>query len=603
MSIVLGIVSALTPLLLIALVIVAVVVARRGGEVDPDQEPGIGTVRRVFLYALASLSLIFAAVGLSLLLTGIADAVFTDSVLTGTSAQIAVALAFTVVGTPAWLISAWLAQRSVEEHPVERRSLARRLHINFARALSLAIVVVSLVSAGRMLLAVDEFDGDPWGWAIVWGAVWLLYTALARREPPPSAGTRQFDRLYLYFAAVTGLYVLGVGLIMGLGEALGAAYDAVFDTTIVGTARTEGLRAALPLVVVGGGVWAWHWLRDARNQPASTLWRVYVFLFGILAGLAVTAGAAANLLYDVLQWLAGVPREDAAAVHFDDVPTTAALLLAGAATWAYHRAVLAEVDAGALARRGTERLYRYLVAAGGMLMLSAGLVTLLALAIDVLTPEQTALVRAGDRWRNPLVLGVTLIAVGAPLWGSYWIGVQRAASTGGPEERTAQVRRVFLFAIFGVAAVGALINLTIVLFQLFDAVLESDLGASTLRDMRWSVALLLTAGAVAAYHWLVLREDRTIVGPDEPVAPAARPKSVMLLAAGPTDAIAAALEAAGTIRVRTGRRLDAPPDAATLPASEIDALRERIEASEADQLIVIVGLDGGVELVPYAPGD
>ena len=50
-------------------------------------------------------------------------------------------------------------------------------------------------------------------------------------------------------------------------------------------------------------------------------------------------------------------------------------------------------------------------------------------------------------------------------------------------------------------------------------------------------------------------------------------------------------------------RLDAPPDTATLPASEIDALRKRIEASEADQLIVIVGLDGGVELVPYTPGD
>ncbi len=602
MNIVFGIVSSFVPLLLIALVIIAVVVTRRGGEEDPEQEPGIGTARRVFLYALASLSLIFAAVGLSLLITGVADAAFADRVLSSTSGQIAVALAFTVVGAPAWLIFAWLAQRSVAEHPVERRSVARRLHINFARALSLVIVVVSLIFAARMLLAVDEFDGDPWGWAIVWSAIWLLYTALARREPPPSAGTRQLDRLYLYFAAVTGLYILGVGSIMGLREALSTAYDATFDTAIVGTGRTEGLRTAIPVVVVGGGVWAWHWLLDARRRPASTLWRVYVFLFGILAGLVVTVGAAANLLYDTLQWFAGVPRDDTAVAHFDEAPGAIALLVAGAAAWAYHRAVLTEVDDGAPARRGTERVYRYLVTAGGMVMLSAGLVTLLALAMDVLTPEEIALVRDSDRWRNPLVLGVTLIAVGAPLWARYWIGVQRAASAGGPEERRAQARRVFLFAIFGVAAVVALINLVIVLFQLFDATLEGDLGGSTLRDMRWSIALLLSAGAVAAYHWLVLREDRAIVGPDEPAAPAARPKSVMLLAGGPTDAIASALEAEGTIRVRTGRRLDAP-DAATLAASEIVALRERIEASEADQLIVIVALDGGVEVVPYAPGD
>src|SRR5688572_7361783 len=132
-----GFLFTLAPLVLIGLLVAGLIAIRRQEMLeDEPEEPGIGTPRRIFLYGLTLIGLIFAAVGLSMLLGGALDAVLGDTVIAERRRSLSVALAFTVVGTPAWLLFLFLAQRTIADHPVEARSQARRLYLGFARGIA-----------------------------------------------------------------------------------------------------------------------------------------------------------------------------------------------------------------------------------------------------------------------------------------------------------------------------------------------------------------------------------------------------------------------------------------------------------------------------------
>jgi hypothetical protein len=285
------------------------------------------------------------------------------------------------------------------------------------------------------------------------------------------------------------------------------------------------------------------------------------------------------------------------------LPATLAALVVAAGSWGYHRATLRErLTADADERSESERVYRYLVAAVGLATLAGGLVTLFAVTIDAAAPDVAGTLRSAGWWRNPLVLGVTLLAAGTPLWARYWFDAQRHVVAGVAGERSALSRRSFIFGVFGVAVLVALVNLTIVLFQLFEAALESGVSAQTVQDIRWSVALLLTAGAISVYYWLVLREDQRALAAEEPQPAAATPspsKEVVLLVAGSGDSIAQELERRLGARVRIWRRLDGPEPGVLLSDAQIEGLEGRIAAAAGVRVAVIVGASGEVEVVPY----
>ena len=606
LGIALSIVSSLLPLLLIGGVIYAVVVvARRGGAASEHVEPGIGTLRRLFIYGLALVGLAIGAQGLAMLIGGALDALAGDTVIAESDTEFALGLAFTFVGTPAWVIFWLAAERSLRRHPVEQRSLARRSYSALVRAVALLFVVFNAVQIGEWLLRIEAFEGGPWGFALVWGGVWAFHSRAAALEPAPTTATRLLDHLYVYFAALVGLAMLGPGAARMLQEALQATYDALFLSPVLGAGArrwSEAGRTALAIVAVGGAVWWWHWLRAALRDQPSTLWRLYVFLFGVFGGLAVAVAASAVLLHGVLQWLFGVPDEPVAAAHFDFLPAAVAALVVGAGSWGYHRATLRErLTAAAAERTESERVYRYLVAAAGLATLAAGLVTLFAVTIDAAAAEVAGTLRSAGWWRNPLVLGVTLLAAGTPLWARYWFDAQRHVTAGAAGDRSALSRRTFIFGVFGIAVLAALVNLTIVLFRLFEAALEDGVSAQTVQDVRWSVALLLTAGAISVYYWLVLREDQRALAAEEPqpAAVAPPPKEVVLLVAGSGEALARELQRRLGARVRIWRRLDGPEPAAALSDAQIEGLERRIAAAEGNRAAVIVGVAGDVEVVPY----
>ena len=220
----------------------------------PD-DPGIGSVRRLFIYALALVGAIFAAIGLAMIVSGAIDAVTAGTLLNEQRRGLAVALAFTVVGAPAWLLFMRLAQRSVAAHEVERRSQARRLYFAVARTVGLALVAWNAVLALRILLLVDPVAGGPFGALVAWGGLWLLHARLTAAEPAPTIMTRFIDRLAGAFAALLGLLMVLGGAIQLLAAPLSEAYDRVFRGSLLSAGWDRDLRSAIALLAVGGALW------------------------------------------------------------------------------------------------------------------------------------------------------------------------------------------------------------------------------------------------------------------------------------------------------------------------------------------------------------
>lgn len=607
-------------------IVVAIVARIRDRRADDDTgadvDEGIGTVRRAFIYGLALVALVFAGVGVSMLIGGILESAFGDRVIAESDSELAIALAFTVVGVPSWVLFAALAQRSVTREPVEARSQLRWLYFALARGIALVIVLVRGVDALEWVFGSGDFDAGAWGWTLTWFGLWALHEGLVRQQPAPSTATRELDRLYRYFGAAVGLYVFGSGLISTLGSPALRAYDVLTTDALV--ADGEWVPAsALALLVLGGLTWWWHWLIGVRRDAPSLLWDVHVFLLGILVGVAVTVGAAGVVLQRVLEWAIGDLGAVDTATHFRGAVPALSLLLVAASSWAYHRLVLTEErdarlaeGATALPRSEPERIYRYLVAAAGLVALAVGLIALITLVIDVLVSEDPGF-RDEQWWRNDLATALTFLIVGAPLWARYWFAAQRmvvsgSPASGGVEEIRSPSRRVFLFGVFGVAIIAALVSLVVLLFQFFDAILGEGLTAEVIRDARVAIATLITTGVISVYYWLVLREHQG--GEHREALPteagtAAAPGTAQRMAlrevvfiGGPvSESLRRRLEASG-VRVRHWRRLDLD-GAAPLPDDRAEGVLERLAVSEHPRVAVILDADGEAQLVPFEPGD
>ncbi len=607
MEIIFGLVTSLMIPIAVVVGIVFLVRRSRGDHEDEDGgDDGIGTVRRAFVYGLAFVSLLFAGSGVAMLLGGIVEALAGHRVIADNDTQLAVALAFTVVGAPAWVIFAALAQRSLTQHPVEARSSMRWTYLGAVRAVALLIALVRGVDALEPLLGERGFDdrlieGSAWGWCLTWVAIWALHELLARRERPTARDAVTLDRLYGSFGAAVGLYVFGTGLISSLALAGLRAYDALTSDTLIERGNwSDG--TALAVLLLGGVTWWWHWFVCLRRERPSLSWDIHVFLFGIVTGVAVAVSAAAVLVFLLLEWVIGDPGASTTAEHFRGTIPALAFLAIGGASWAYYRLLLTEAREGEPGRTRTEpeRVYRYLLAAAGLVTLAAGVTTVVAMAVDAVTPA-AGVFRQDEWWRDELAIALTQLAVGIPLWARSWFAAQAIVATGSAEEAAAPSRRVFVFGVFGVAILVAIVNLIVLLFECFDAILGEGISTALVREVRWNIAMLATAGVVAAYHWLVLREQ-----PDAPaetgIARAATPtalREVVLIGGGASAlALRDALDGSG-VRVRIWRRPDLKGDATVADA---EALRAHLLASTYPRLAVVFR-DGEPEIVPFEVED
>jgi hypothetical protein len=299
------------------------------------------------------------------------------------------------------------------------------------------------------------------------------------------------------------------------------------------------------------------------------------------------------VLYKLLVWLVGEPVPTQAAQYFEGTPTAGACVVVGAVSWWHHRQVLA---AATPERTEITRVYEYLMAGIALLAAAVGMTMVVAALVESLVP--TAAVEVGTSVVNSLLSGVTLLVVGGPLWWVFWSRIGRATRDDGLVELGSPTRRTYLFVLFGVGGVTAVISVLVAAFLGIQGVLQGGIDAQVVREMRIPVAILLATGAISGYHWSVYRDDRSRL----PVkVPRHGPRYVLLVGA-PDDKIGAAVE-----RI-TGARVDqwVRADGQARPWA-VDDVVAAVNQSGADAVAVVAGPAGletiGIQRPRASPPD
>jgi hypothetical protein len=549
-------------------VIVVVLVVRAGRHGGVDATPG-APVRRFFQYGLMFVALVMAAIGLDAL----GRAAFETGGMIGRgSARVATPLALVIVGMPLFFgLAAWTRRRMVDD-PSERSSVGWLLYITFAPLTALVVAAVAISEAIGAVLRVRGPGGAAWVTAAVWGAAWAGHWVASTRHPPADE-----SRSHRLLGSL-----LGLGALLTFGITLGAivltwAYRELFSQTLV-TSVGNDVRALVGPLAVAAAVWWWYWLRASRRQAPTVGWNAYVLLGGVLGGLMIALVAAGTSLFAVLAWAVGEMGSSGAVDHFAVLPGALVAAAIGGASWLYHRSVFH--TGAAVGRAEVGRAYVYLVAAVGLLASAAGVTTLLVAAFDVVA--RPTFIGGTDPVARVTLGGLTLLVIGLPLWWKAWAHVQGA---GGLEERTSPSRRLYLSGSFGLGGVVAVISLFVAVAAFFEDLLDGSLGRETLFEVRVETALVLTIGAVAAYHWRVFRADRAL-------APgAARTLERLVVVAG-DDVEGLVAEVAR----RTGARVEGwrVEGVGAADAGEVVASLEALDGSEG---IVTVDADGVIRAV------
>jgi hypothetical protein len=126
--------------------------------------------------------------------------------------------------------------------------------------------------------------------------------------------------------------------------------------------------------------------------------------------------------------------------------------------------------------------------------------------LESLTPGEVVSTTSST---NTLLVAITLILVGSPVWWFFWQRIEGNVAVDGLEQ-SSPTRRIFLLMLFGVASVAAVVSVLTGVFLFLDDLLNDQLGFETLRQARFAIAILLSNAAIAWYHWSIYRHERSI---------------------------------------------------------------------------------------------
>jgi hypothetical protein len=196
---------------------------------------------------------------------------------------------------------------------------------------------------------------------------------------------------------------------------------------------------------------------------------------------------------------------------------------------------------------------------------------------------------AGESEVNLLIGAITFLAVGAPIWWRVWSRIQHLRMADPDAELRSPSRRAYLMLLFGVGGVTALISLLTAVFSIVEDALDGNFGGDTFTDIAPALALVITTGAIAGYHWTVFKEDRQ----DEPAALRSALKEVILLGVIGDD-LAREIGSYLDVKVRVWDRLDAP--AAEIAVAEVLAELEQLP----NERVMLIAEEDGYRIVPFA---
>jgi hypothetical protein len=485
-------------------------------------------------------------------------------------------LSFVVVGLPLLIgIGLW-TRKGFRADPHLAKEPLTAFFVLLATMTSLLMALTSTTSALHNIVSDQRLNGQSLAnaivWILVWAGLWRLHTAIIPAEN---------SHLHHIAGSLVGYIASVIGLISVIASVI-AQLAGLNDASLISSGTTN-IQNALISFAVGALVWIHYWVRTASKETQDTLWLTYVLIVGVGSGLVMAVVAASTSLYTTAVWFIGDPNSAVARTHFAGTPGAFGTVAVGLLAWWYHKSLLPK----SAKRTEVNRVYEYIISGISLIASAVGLSMILIAALEALFSND---VIVGGSALNSFLAAGTLVIVGAPIWVLYWRGIQHQVRLSPEVELASPTRRIYLFLLFGIGGVAAIISLLIGVYQLFNDAFSSGIGTNTVRDMRAAIGVLVSTAIVAVYHWAIYRHEREI-----DVAFGTKAKSVLLVGPHDVEAVRRIAELSGA-RVTSKTRADL--ENINWPEEEVVAA---ITKSSSEQLIVTLDTQG-VTVIPITGG-
>jgi hypothetical protein len=542
--------------------------------------------RRLYVYFIAAVSLGMVVIGLSNLF-GLALARVGES-LGGSVIQrspdsvrreLSLYVAVLIVALPVWLLHWWLAERAVHRPGAagesERASALRALYLTLAMAVPLPWLIAAAVEILRWffdrLFSATSTSGSAEqhsmaiALCLVAGAVIAYHASIRRRDTqggPLEDEAVWLPRLYLYSAAFTGAMLL----LFGLADLLRVLNDALFGSRAIAFERrwwAVPLSSATARSLVGLVIWGLYWAYALRtlarsnwlgvSERRSALRWFYVYAVVFISVLLTLRGVSSGL-DAFLRLILDVPRNANHGSWTSAIVEPLIVAIPFAGFWIYHRVVVlgaAPDEASAPLAASLRRVFTYLVALVGLAFTGAGTAWVLGILIGLVLGGTRTVSVSSLFWRDDVARFGSFALVGAAAWLWQWNEAEQRVATDEAVERSATTRRIYLYITLAASLVAILVSLAIVLYRTISALLGVSYGPSLASALSPTLGIAIVAGALFAYHLIVLRRD---LAQREASGPAALVVSLRLIA--PLDADIDATVAQMRTQLPEGYRLE-----------------------------------------------
>jgi hypothetical protein len=477
------------------------------------------TIRRIYFYAVALISLEVVLWGLIALLRTI----FAQDAIFPTASTLAQALALILVGVPIFLFHWLWAQRAAASDPEEQTASARAIFFYLVLLFTLVPVVQNLLALiDRTFLETVRLDrasalfGSAQTWvdnliailmngvaaAYFWNLLRGIWPALPERE-----NFADVRRLYRYIWLAYGLLMVIFGIQFVLRYLLYLP-----ETALLGPAGADLVVNGISLLLVGTPIWlyAWKTCQEALSEDLEqgSVLRLGALYLLSLAGVVVVLISAGNVLNVVLNFVLG--ESFTLAGFLRQISSFVSIGIPLALVWAYYggwfrREADSHHEPGR--RAGIKRLYYYVLSPIGLVATVIGLTLLLSFLIDLLMLPSTVW---GDALRSRLSGALATLFVGLPLWLTAWRKMQAEALREGEQgdaARQSLVRRIYLYLVIFAAVIGGMVSAVALAFQLLNALLGGELDSDFVASALNSLQVLLVFAGLLWYHIVTLRRD------------------------------------------------------------------------------------------------
>ena len=274
----------------------------------------MSTIRRLYLYAVAFISLIVITWGL----IGLARSAFAGDEIGDDVTRLAGALALIFVGIPVFLLHWWLAQRSANQDEEERFSYIRAIFLYGALLVTLIPIIQNLMalvnrvffalfdlSDDRMMFGFDQTWSDNLIAMVMNGLIAAYIFSVLRKDwaaEPVGNAFAETRRFYRYIWMLYGLAMM----IGGVQQTLLYIFDTLEGAAIASQAI---LANGLTLIFIGTPIWitSWRIIQKSITEQAEqeSLLRVVILFMVNLISMVITLLAVGALLNIIIQIILG----------------------------------------------------------------------------------------------------------------------------------------------------------------------------------------------------------------------------------------------------------------------------------------------------------